>query len=320
MKPTSPTNGPQRAWGLQITRPGFIRPCGSSACLIARIMPSATGVLRCASSSRFSAPMPCSAEIEPPQRADRVVDDRVDRVLVRVAGSRAPSSPAGGLHVVVQVAVAEVAEVDQPRRRGSARCSAASVRCDEVGDRRDRQRDVVLDVRPFLGLRQRDRFAQVPQRVRLRRGSRRPRRRRSGRARAPPPAAPRSAAARVRLALGVGLLEQHRPRRRRQRLAQLREVLGARASSDERVHHLEAGQRRRRAARCASCSSATQRRATRRRASAVIVRRRPRIQLQRRRGDDAERAFAADEQVAQVVAGVVLAQAAQAVPDLALRR
>ena len=40
----------------------------------------------------------------------------------------------------------------------------------------------------------------------------------------------------------------------------------------------------------------------------------------RRGGDDAERALAADEQVAQVVAGVVLAQAGQAVPDLALRR
>ena len=46
--------------------------------------------------------------------------------------------------------------------------------------------------------------------------------------------------------------------------------------------------------------------------------RRPRLQLQRGRGDDAQRAFAADEQVAQVVAGVVLAQARQAVPHLAV--
>jgi len=44
-----------------------------------------------------------------------------------------------------------------------------------------------------------------------------------------------------------------------------------------------------------------------------------RVELHGRGGDDAQRAFAADEQVAQVVAGVVLAQARQAVPDLALR-
>jgi hypothetical protein len=35
--------------------------------LIARIMSSATADLRSASSSRLSAPMPCSAEIEPPR-------------------------------------------------------------------------------------------------------------------------------------------------------------------------------------------------------------------------------------------------------------
>ena len=45
-------------------------------------------------------------------------------------------------------------------------------------------------------------------------------------------------------------------------------------------------------------------------------RRRPRVQGQRRRGDDRQRALAADQQVAQVVAGVVLAQAGQAVPDV----
>ena len=49
------------------TRPGFSTPVGSSALLIARIMSSATGDLRSASSSRLSEPMPCSAEIEPPR-------------------------------------------------------------------------------------------------------------------------------------------------------------------------------------------------------------------------------------------------------------
>ncbi len=44
------------------------------------------------------------------------------------------------------------------------------------------------------------------------------------------------------------------------------------------------------------------------------------IQLQHGGGDDAQRAFRADEQVLQVVAGVVLAQAAQAVPHAPVRQ
>ena len=42
--------------------------------------------------------------------------------------------------------------------------------------------------------------------------------------------------------------------------------------------------------------------------------------LQHRLGDDAERAFGADMEVAQIVAGIVLLERAQAVPYLALRR
>ena len=53
------------------------------------------------------------------------------------------------------------------------------------------------------------------------------------------------------------------------------------------------------------------RRSRRRRSPAPRLRE----QLQHRRGDDAERALRADEQVLQVVAGVVLAQALEAVPD-----
>ena len=70
----------------------------------------------------------------------------------------------------------------------------------------------------------------------------------------------------------------------------------------------------------ASASSAVAAASVGRLAIAVTIAAGPRMQLQRRRGDDAERAFAADEEVAQVVAGVVLAQARQAVPDLALGR
>src|SRR5262249_38902470 len=47
------------------------------------------------------------------------------------------------------------------------------------------------------------------------------------------------------------------------------------------------------------------------------LRARERKKFQRGRSDDAERAFRSDEDLLQVVAGVVLAQAAQAVPYLA---
>src|SRR6185369_10200159 len=50
------------------TRPGFIRLCGSSARLIARIISRATGDLCCSSLSTLRLPMPCSAEMEPPKR------------------------------------------------------------------------------------------------------------------------------------------------------------------------------------------------------------------------------------------------------------
>ena len=173
----------------------------------------------------------------------------------------------------------------------------------------------MLDVQAFLGLRQRDVLAHVPQRVRLRRGSRRPRRRSTQ------PSLQRGLEqalelrARVRLRLAVGVLEQHAVRRRSaKRHAQLREVLAPPGSSANCAHHLEAGQAGAELA-CASASSAHRRIDARARAaSAVSVAAGLRIQLQRRRGDDAQRAFAADEQVAQVVAGVVLAQAASGRP------
>ena len=44
------------------------------------------------------------------------------------------------------------------------------------------------------------------------------------------------------------------------------------------------------------------------------------VELERSSGDNAQRAFAAHKQVAQIVARVVFAQAAQIAPDFALRR
>src|ERR1035437_4946388 len=49
----------------RIIRPGFIRFCGSSARLMARIICSATADLYFSSCSTFRLPIPCSAEIEP---------------------------------------------------------------------------------------------------------------------------------------------------------------------------------------------------------------------------------------------------------------
>jgi hypothetical protein len=81
-------------------------------------------------------------------------------------------------------------------------------------------------------------------------------------------------------------------------------------------HHLEGGQRG--AGGGARALEQRHRRGQRRHGGQRgHLRRRQRVQLQRRGGDDAEGAFGADEQVLEVVAGVVLAQAAQAVPDLA---
>ena len=131
--------------------------------------------------------------------------------------------------------------------------------------------------------------------------------------------APRTGCARAPRTSVSRLLQQHRPRRRRQRPGQLREVPRHQLER-ERVHHLEAGQAGARAVPAPAAAAAPRHRARRRAASAVMRAAGRGCSLMRRGGDDAERAFAADEEVAQVVAGVVLAQAREAVPYLALRR
>ena len=50
------------------------------------------------------------------------------------------------------------------------------------------------------------------------------------------------------------------------------------------------------------------------------MRHRQGIQFERRGGDDAQRAFATNKQISQVVAGVVFTQTTQAVPDFAFSR
>ena len=186
--------------------------------------------------------------------------------------------------------------------------------------RGDRQRDVVLDVRPLAALRLADVFAQRPQ-------PRRP---------APRDCAMRRVDDRARFhrrrervfhcaasgesAARVVRLQQHVPRviRAAGRAASgwcLRDSSQREAADqlepDEPIaeRSLHCTQQRRR--RCPTSGNA---------ASAVTRVRGAAKELQHRRGDDAERAFAADEQLLEVVAGIVLAQAAQPVPVRVRRR
>ena len=104
--------------------------------------------------------------------ADAAAGARRDRAR---CGSRRPSlpmkrrgaSPPGADEVVVQVAVAEVAEYRRGATPGNAARSAAPASSRKRGNRGDRQRDVVLDVRSLAALRLADVLAQRPQRCGL---------------------------------------------------------------------------------------------------------------------------------------------------------
>ena len=257
--------------------------------------------------------MPCSALMLPPSAATASWTRRLIAASLR-AQERAGIDARRRLHVVVQVAVAQVAEVHHAHA-GECRLQREPGGVDETRDRRDRQRDVVLHDVALRGLGQRDRFAQLPQRPRLRHrrgqrgvGHQRPglRGREQG----------LELRARVRLAVVVGLLEQHRPRRGRQRSRQVREVVLDQRQRDA-PHQLEAGEGRAEvpAGQGQQPHAVLERGA---RGQHGAARARLRMQLERGRGDHAQRALAADVEVAQVVAGVVLAQAAEPVPDLAV--
>ena len=117
----------------------------------------------------------------------------------------------------------------------------------------------------------------------------------------------------------VGAFQQHAVRYLAEQGHALLREMAINQAQRELVHHLEAGQ----AGAQLPLRQAEQLHGVLHRrhgGPGGELRGRQRVQLHGRRGDDAQRAFAANEQVAQVVAGVVLAQAAQAVPDLALRR
>ena len=102
------------------------------------------------------------------QGVEQVVDARVDRAFP--AGQEVSGGYAGGGHdVVVQVAVAPVAEVDRAGA-GHQGLHGGIGLGDEGGDAGDGQGDVVLDVQAVAGLGQRDGFAQAPEVGRLAQG------------------------------------------------------------------------------------------------------------------------------------------------------
>ncbi len=258
------------------------------------------------------------------ERAAEAIDDVVDAGVggVLVAREEVGGLVAfGRLQVVVQVAVAQVPEGDVARA-GHDGLERGVGGGDEVGQRRQRHRDVVLDVEAFDALRERDRLAQLPQRARLQLVAR------DG-------DVDRLATLDRRHQRGLGMfaqhvfvvrrreIDQHRPQRLARRIDQRqRRTQRGEVALDEGqrrgVHRLVAHQLRveRVAQSPHQRHGVAQRAAGGPRGDAGA---RLREQAQGRGGDDAERALAADEQVAQVVAGVVLAKAVQAAPELALR-
>ncbi len=190
---------------------------------------------------------------------------------------------------------------------------------DKLGDARNGHRDVVLDVEAFLDLCERNAFADMPEVVGLAQvlghdgvqddfllecGFHQ-------RLKA-------AAGMFFRFAVGVfqhdgvgegGVVDKGH--------AQLGHVL-VHQGQRKAVHHLEAGQARAQVlvGQRQQAHGGIERRQSR---PGGELARRHRVDLHRCGGDHAQGAFAADEEVAQVVAGVVLAQALEAVPDLALR-
>ena len=230
-----------------------------------------------------------------------VVDDAVHR--------RALGDEPLGADVVVDVAVPDVAEGVNAHVR-VARGESLGGALDEIGRFGDGHRDIVLHVGE---LRLGHRLADAPERARLLAALRE---RRVGE---------RAALGRVHerpfhplaqslLFAAVGDLDEHIPRMRpRERVLRAgregehrldavarQELECAQPLAEPLVQEGEQFHRRRRAGERDPCRGAGAR---------------LRMQPQHRRGDDAERAFGAEEKLLEIVARVVLAQAAQSVPD-----
>ncbi len=230
------------------------------------------------------------------QRGDLVVDHAAD--LGAALEQRLVA------HVVVQIAVADVAEAEDRFARIGLRQRGARA-LDEFGHLRDGDRDVVLDVGE---LRLRHGFADRPKCLRFglvlgHHGVCRQ------------IGVERSLQQLVQCLARAAVVElhQHLPGAARQRIAHLPAMA---------EHGVDAGSRKQLEGRQAVAAALAQMAQQLDRALRVLHgnpgRRRGgrlRMQFQHRRRDDAERALGADEELLEVVAAIVLAQAAQAVPD-----
>ena len=94
-------------------------PFGSNAALIRRISSSSIGGFTAFSISRLSWPMPCSAEIVPAKLAYDGVDHGVH--FVPAGEERRLVHPHGLADIVVDVAVAQMAERERPAARDQRR-------------------------------------------------------------------------------------------------------------------------------------------------------------------------------------------------------
>ena len=146
------------------------------------------------------------------------------------------------------------------------------------------------------------------------RGWRRSRRRRSGRARAPRRAAPR-APRRACASLSASDCSSSTVHGAARAAGAGAGSACGTSSSEKRVHHLEAGEPRAEPRAAPAPAAPIAASSVGRLASAVSMAAGRGCSFSVAAVMIAERAFAADQQVAQVVAGVVLAQARQAVPD-----
>ena len=222
----------------------------------------------------------------------------------------------GGLHVEMQVAITQVAKIHQPdagQRRLQHLCGLRH----KGGYLRRGHGHVVFDVQPLLCLRQGNALAYVPQLVGLgdafgHHGI--------GHAAVVHGGFQQllELAARMGLVLVVAVFQQHAVGRVAPQGHALLGVMFVHQAQCKLSHHLEARQARTQVAVGQAQQSDGGVQGGHGSPSGQVGFGR-RAKFQAGSGDDAQRAFAAHKQVAQVIAGVVFAQAAQAMPDLALR-
>ena len=272
------------------TLPGFMMLSGSSARLTVRIMSSSTGDLVMGELGEAQAADAVLGADRAAELDDDIVHDAID---ARPARRRnvCQSAPTGAHRVVVHVAVADVPE-GAMANSGIGRRERRIGPRDELGDARDRHRDVVRDAAACRDLRLGEVLAHLPLALRPARRTRRSPRRGPVPLPAPQRARPQRLVQRAWRALPRHV-QQHVPGMRAR--ASGRSCPGTpvrRKSMIERADQLEGGELLRPSARFMCPSSATPFSGLSTATHAVSLAVGLREQPQHGRGDDAERALA----------------------------